>query len=116
MPRRIGQGWPALLASMALNISRAALTAFAASSGVIDRRAENGEEAVTEELVHDAIVPVDNVDQDFENGVEPRDHFGGRALARRRGEAANINKHDADPPHFAELGRTDCKQTLDHLR
>ena len=59
---------------------------------------------------------VDGVDQDFKNGVEAIDDFGWRSTARRCGEAADVDEHDANPPHFAKLGRADREQLLDHPR
>ena len=81
---------------------------------IVDRRAEDGEQSVAQKLVHNAIVPVDGVDQDFKNSVEALDDLGRRSAARRRGEAADVDEHDANPPHFAELGRADPEQLLDH--
>ena len=92
------------------------MTAFAASRGIVDWRAENGEQAVAQKLVHDPVVPIDDVDQDLENGVEAGDDLGRRARARGGCERADVDEHDADPPHFAELGRADRDEPLDHLR
>ena len=90
--------------------------AFAASRGIVERRAEDGEQTVAEELVHNAVVPVDDVHQDFENGVETLDDFGRRPGARRCGEAADVDEHHANAPHLAEVGRADREQPLDHAR
>ena len=36
--------------------------------------------------------------------------------ARRGGEAADVDEHDADTAHLAELGGADGEQPVDHLR
>ena len=53
---------------------------------IVDRRAEQGEKAVAEKLVHDAAVAVDDVDQDGESVVEPLDHI----LSARAARAAAV--------------------------
>ena len=116
MPRRIGQGLPTLLASTALEHLARRLDGVRGLKRIVDRRAEDGEQAVAQKLVHDAVVPIDDVDQDFENGVEAGDDLGRRAAARGCGEAANVDEHHAHPPHFAELGRADGEKPLDHAR
>ena len=60
-------------------------------------------------------VPIDNVDQDLENGIEAGYNLSRRPAARCFCEAANVNEHDADPSHFAELGGADGgEKALDH--
>jgi hypothetical protein len=81
---------------------------------ILDRCPEDGEQAVAQELVHYAIVRIDDIDQDLENGVDAGDNLGRRAPARCFCEVTNVNEHDADPPHFAELGRADGEQPLGH--
>ena len=61
-------------------------------------------------------MPVDDIDQDFEDGVEAGDDLGGRARPRGGGEVADVDKHHADPPHFAQFRGADRKQPLDHPR
>ena len=116
MPRRIGQGSPTLLAPTALEHLARRRDRVRGLRGIVDRRAENGEQAVAQELVHDAVVPIDDLDQDLENGVEASDNLGRRARARGRGEAADVDEHHANPPHFAQVGGADRKQPLDHAR
>ena len=83
---------------------------------IVDRRAEDGKQAVSQKLVHYAVVTVDGVDQDFKHGVEALDGLGRRSTARGCGEAADVDEHDANPPHLAKLGRADRQQLLDHPR
>ena len=61
-------------------------------------------------------MPIDNVNQDLENSVEAGDDLGRRARARGRRKTADVDEHDADPPHFAELGGADRDEPLDHSR
>ena len=61
-------------------------------------------------------MPVDGVDQDLKDVVEALDDFGRRPRSCRRGEAADVDEHDANPPHLAKLGRADREQLLDHPR
>src|SRR3984957_11456145 len=114
MPRRIGQGLSTLLASMALSISRAVSTAFAASRGSSIGAPKMASKPLPQKLVHYAVVPVDGVDQDFKNGVEALDDLGRRSTARGGGEAADVDEHDANPPYLAKLGCADREQLLDH--
>ena len=83
---------------------------------IVDRRAENGEQAVAEELVHNAVVPIDDFDQNLEHVVKALDDLGRRSGARRRGEAADVDEHHANATHLAEFGRADREQPLDHAR
>ena len=108
MPRRIGQGLPTLLVDGAQHLTRR-LDGVRSLQRIVDRRAEDGEQAVAQKLVHDAVVTVDGVDQDFKNGVEALDDLGRRSTARGCGEAADVDEHDANPPHLAKLGRADRK-------
>ena len=99
MPRRIGQAWPTLPALDRPQHRAPGGDGVAAARGIVERRAEHREEAVAEELVHDAIMPVDDLDEDGEDRFEPLDDLGRRAARARGGEAADVDEHHADPPH-----------------
>ena len=77
-----------------------------AALGVLDGSAEDRHESVAEELVHDSLVFVDDVDHEVEHRVQIG-HHGLRPLAGRvAAEVANIQKHHADVAQFAaELDR-----------
>jgi hypothetical protein len=55
--------------------------------------AEQGEEAVAQELVDDAAVAVDDCNHLGEEVVEQRHGLLGRARPRHRGEAADVEEH-----------------------
>ncbi len=82
----------------------------------LQRRAEQSEKAVAEELVHDAAVAVEDVDQHRKGAVEPVDHFLRRALAGAGGKAAEIDEHHGDATEVALAATAFQHQPLDHLR
>ncbi len=116
MPRRIGQEWPTLLASTLVRHLTGGRDGVCGLERVVDRRPEDGEQAVAEELVHNAVVTIDDFDQNLEDVVKALDDFGRRSGARRCGEAADVDEHHANAPHLAEFGRADCEQTVDDAR
>ena len=72
-----------------------------ATLGVFDGSSEDRHEAVTEKLVHDSLVFIDDVDHEVEQGIQIR-HYGLRPLPGRvAAEVANIQKHHADVAQFA---------------
>ena len=98
---RSGQLLALLTSSIAASISRAAATACCGGVGRLDRRAEQRQKAVAEELVHDAAMPVQDFDQDRERAVEPLDHLLRRPHPRSGGKAAEIDEHHGDMANVA---------------
>ncbi len=72
---------------------------------VHDRCAEDGHEAVTQELVDDAVALHDGVDRLAEDRVEVGDDVRGASLLGERREVADVEEHHA---HLAELARDLC--------
>ena len=104
MPSRIGQGRRGCCVDGAGHRARR-LDGVRSLDRVVDRRAENGERPSSRNLF---TMPLCRSKvKDFENGVEARDDLGRRAGARGRGEAADVDEHHADPPHFAKFGGAD---------
>ena len=84
MPTRVGGILPsATSCSTRATMSSAASTAARARVVLGDRRAEDGHEAVAEELVHDAVSAHDGVDRRFEDDVQVVDDLAGCALRSR---------------------------------
>mgnify|MGYP006302255241 CR=1 FL=1 len=59
---------------------------------------KKGQDAVSPELVHGALVVVDLVDEDFEDLVHERKGFIGTQSLRERREALHVAEHDGDLP------------------
>ncbi len=83
--------------------------------GGLERRAEQRQKAVAEELVDDAAVTIEYFDQHGECAIEPLDHLLRRPRPRARGEAAEIDEHDGDPADVARRLLALDQQPLDHL-
>ena len=84
--------------------------------GRLQGRAEQRQESVAEELVHDAAMAVEDVDQHRERAVQPIHHLARRAGAGARGETAEVDEHHRDPADFAAPGGPLRHQPFDHLR
>ena len=61
-----------------------------------DRRAEERHDAVTEELVHRALVAVDLGQHELERALHQRVHVLGVEPRRERGEAGDVHEEDGD--------------------
>ena len=82
--------------------------------GVFERRAKQGQKAVAQELVDDAVVAIDDVDHLGKEVVEQRHRLVGRPLAGHGGEAADIEEQHADFAHLARRIGQSGEQTVDH--
>ena len=80
------------------------------------RRAEHREDRVADELVDQAVPPVDLVDDDAEEPVQHRHHVGGRVLGgvRRRPDQVD-EQHRHHPGLPAELDLAELGGGLGHL-
>ena len=93
-----------------------AASACAAAGGILERRAEQGEEAVAQELVDDAVVAIDDLDHVGKEVVQQGHRLVGRAHARHGGEAADVEEQHADPAHLARRIGQRAEQPVDHGR
>jgi hypothetical protein len=69
--------------------------------GIVERRAEQRQEAVPEKLVHDAAIAIDDLDQYRKRCVQSVDNLLRSAGARRGRKAADVDEHDGDLPRIA---------------
>src|SRR5262245_21516924 len=65
-------------------------------AGILQRRAEDGHEAVAEKLVDEAAMAIHRLDHEGECVVEKRHHVLRRPAAGVGGEVADVEEHDAD--------------------
>ncbi len=115
MPMRIGHAIALILLGDGTKHLASGGDGIGRGSGILDRCPKHGQEAVAEELVDDAMVPVDDLHQKCERGIEARDNLGRRPLTGCGGEAADVDEHDANAAHLAELGSAKGEQPVDHL-
>ena len=116
MPMRNGQSLPAFCSSIGDEHLARRGDGTLGRLRIVERRAEQCEEAVAEKLVHDAAVAIDDLDQDREGRIQSLNNLLRRAHAGGGRKAANVDKHDGNAAGIAFGRRTRLEQTLDDLR